>query len=222
MSLKKLYCDKKQRSTSIWISILFACSLVIYFLGMFNSAALPGNLFTNQILCGSMLGVGNLIGGVLADYNDSAMMQICLGLVIFFSVGIKLPGLGLNEFYFLYVCQIIVLGSLFSVLLILQDRRVEDTFASMSLEINLSIGSFLTCLSPPFARMPEPQPTIFIIMFCLTGILAVHMIGKPKPNRNMTVQRAIADLSQTYNVTLQVQEDVKNRWTGTGDKELEE
>lgn len=155
-SLTKLYCDKKQRSTSIWISILFASSLVIYYLGMYNSASLPGNIFTNQILCGSMLGLGNLIGGILADYNDSTMMQICLSLVIFFSIGIKLPGLSFNEFYFLYVSQIIVLGSLFSILLILQDRRVDDTFASMSLEINLSIGSFLTSLSPPLARLAEP------------------------------------------------------------------
>ena len=75
------------------MSILFACSLVIYFLGMFNSAALPGNIFTNQILCGAMLGVGNLAGGLLADYDDAKMMQICLSLVIFFSVGIKMPGL---------------------------------------------------------------------------------------------------------------------------------
>jgi hypothetical protein len=68
-----MYCDKKTGKNSILLSCIFANVILIFFMGMFKSAKLPGNLFNNQIIFGALLGVGNVSGGILSSFDDSKM-----------------------------------------------------------------------------------------------------------------------------------------------------
>ena len=175
-TITQLYCNKRRRVSSLWMTILFCVSSILYFLVMYNSASLPGNIFINQTLCGLMLGIGDITGLLFADFNDALTTQICFIIIIFFSLSLKFSMLDAHKFYVAYLCLVIVLNTQMSMLYVLQDRRTEDAFASMSLELNLSIGSFMTCVSQPFAKLPEPYPTVWIVIFGIVGLVSVRVI----------------------------------------------
>lgn len=88
--------------------------------------------------------------------------------------------------------------------MIFQDKRVDDLLVSLSLEINFCIGLVFNSISPTIVGLPEPVPSFCLMAFSLIGIVAIYILGPPKKNRNVAVQQVIADLSQTYNVTIRL------------------
>lgn len=107
--------------------------------------------------------------------------------MIITSAGLQVPNLEPTAFYFLYLGQIIVIGSLVQIILIYQDKRVDDIYVSLSLEINFCIGLLVNSMSPALVGFPEPVPSICIACFCLVGIFSINLLGAPKKNRNVAV-----------------------------------
>ena len=85
---------------------------------------------------------------------------------------------------------------------------------SLSLEINFCIALVCNTISPTLVGYPEPIPSIFIVSISFFAIFAINLLGKPKKNRNVSVQQAIANLSQTYNLSIAAHDDIKNKWMG--------
>ena len=148
---------------------------------------IPGKLFTNQILFGALLGIGNSVGGFLGQFDDKKMFQILLWLIVATTLLMLIPGLDYSLFYLIYLSQVIVIGSLFSILLVFQDKRVEDTFISLSLEINFCIGVFLNMFSPILVALPVATFSIFLCGLAFIGIVAINLAGPPNTSRNRIV-----------------------------------
>lgn len=55
------------------------------------------------MLFGGLLGFGNVVGGVIANYNDSKMFQLLFWLIIITSAGLLIPGLEVGLFYVIYL-----------------------------------------------------------------------------------------------------------------------
>ena len=139
-SLKNLYFEKSNARTSWSLLSMFIAVTIIYFLGIYNSAELKGNLFNIEITFGFAL-----LAGVIA--SEIALRRVpastCMFVGNFFIMAIALvikSGLNYYVFYVLFIIQSMLIGSMVNFCCVMGCTKVDQRYISISFEINLAIG----------------------------------------------------------------------------------
>jgi hypothetical protein len=152
----------------------------MYYLGLFNSSELQGNIFTIGILFGISEVLGILIGEpIVHHFPPHLASYFSLTMVLVTSNMVKLD-LDQKVIYGLFLVQIFFIGLTFNLYFVMATTRISPRLLSTSFELNTCFGQLLTFFSPLIAKLPEPFPTLFYWLFCLTAFLMVVKIGPPK------------------------------------------
>ena len=81
--------------------------------------------------------------------------------------------------YVFFLIMIFSIGAVFNLIIILQERRIDPKYSSISFEMNYAIGQFTNMFTPIISKMDEPWPTIAMCSFCILGLIAI--ISMPNP-----------------------------------------
>lgn len=164
----------------MWFSSINIC----YFT-MFNAVELPGDEMTNLMLFGvsEVAGVF-LIERFITKVSDSTGMILCLQVVVFANLIIKIFTLPTYVTYVLFVIQVLGTGGIYSLIIIINEKKVDPKLKSISLELNYSLATIPTIFVPMLAKMEEPLPTIAFSLFCLLGLVMTFIMPKDSKQQN--------------------------------------
>jgi predicted MFS family arabinose efflux permease len=123
------------------MTIQFTCVANLYYLALFNSATLHGNI----LLIGASFGTSELIGILFGErlmvwIHPIKGLMFSLFVIIFISVYLKCVTLQEEVLYVIFMVEVFFLGIAFNIIFILQDIMITDLkLKSTSLELNYAI-----------------------------------------------------------------------------------
>lgn len=124
-SVRMLYCDKSNARTTWSLLLMFIAVTIIYFLGIYNSAELKGNLFDIEMMFGSALLAGIIVSElVLRKVSASTCVLVANSLIMGIALVIK-SGLNYYIFTLLFIIQSVLIGSIINFVAVIGSTVVD-------------------------------------------------------------------------------------------------
>ena len=179
--VKEIYGTRKYCMNHCLLSILWGSLQIIYFLALYNSAELKGNVLTLGIMFGLSECLG-IIGGerCLQLFPDHICFYFSMAIAMVASVLIKLPGISDYETYFLLILQVFFVGLIYGVMILVQESRTPLRLQAVSLELNLCISYITSAFTPQIAKMNEPYPLFTFILCGSVCLIVMCYLGPSK------------------------------------------
>jgi hypothetical protein len=156
----------------------------IYFLAIFNSSQVQGNIFTIGILFGLSEALGIMFGErVIQLMPDWVGYIFSTSVIVICSIIVKIPGLDQSVVYVVFLIQVLFVGISFNIAYMMQESKTHNpALKAISLELNMSFGNCFTFFCPLVAKAAEPVPTLMFIFLGLSSMLLItKMDSKQKP-----------------------------------------
>jgi len=187
-TLRMLYWDKSHFRTSLALTLMNPAVSVIYFLGIYNSIELKGNIFTIEIIFGSALLSGVAFSEYVLHYVNATTCMIVANLFIMAIALIIKTGLNYHLFYFLFIIQSVFIGSIVNFIMVIGCTRIDPRYLSMSCELGLSIGQLISSICPIFAVQKEPIPTLVFLFSGALLFISLLIMGQQNGDQKKLAQ----------------------------------
>ena len=177
--MKNLFISPKYRKKTLIMLTQFSCTSIIYYLVLFNSAKLQGNILTIGIFFGLSEVIGIFLGEkVTLWFHPVKGTFISIVFISIISLFIKLFDITEGQLYLLFLLEVICIGILYNMCFILQDILITDPkLKSISFEFNFCFSLFVSMCAPQLAAMIEPLPTATIWLLGFIQILSANKIS---------------------------------------------